>query len=269
VEAAWFHHRFTQIHPFADGNGRVARAIASLVFIKADWFPLVVKRDDWVRYVEMLEQADQGDLRPLVAMFVEAQRNAVIQASEAAFDIKPISSTDEAIAAVRDRLMQRGKLPLREWLKANDTAGQLVVSATKRFQAIAQQLREEIASLGGRFSFQAASGNGGTGDPALKKAIQEASHTPDFDEYNKLVFLKLAAGRSDVLVLSFYALGPRYHGFIGVVAYLALEGAEPIMIQDGRFQINYAEELSVALSRFDPWLERVIVEGLNQWRRTL
>jgi Fic family protein len=35
VEAAWFHHRFTQIHPFADGNGRVARAIASLVFIKA------------------------------------------------------------------------------------------------------------------------------------------------------------------------------------------------------------------------------------------
>ena len=25
VEAAWLHHRFTQIHPFEDGNGRVAR----------------------------------------------------------------------------------------------------------------------------------------------------------------------------------------------------------------------------------------------------
>ena len=24
VEAAWLHHRFTQIHPFQDGNGRVA-----------------------------------------------------------------------------------------------------------------------------------------------------------------------------------------------------------------------------------------------------
>jgi Fic family protein len=82
VEAAWFHHRFTQIHPFADGNGRVARAIASLVFIKADWFPLVVKGDDWSRYVETLEKADQGDLRPLVAMFVEEQRNALILASE-------------------------------------------------------------------------------------------------------------------------------------------------------------------------------------------
>src|SRR5262249_50746093 len=28
VESAWLHHRFTQIHPFQDGNGRVARAIS-------------------------------------------------------------------------------------------------------------------------------------------------------------------------------------------------------------------------------------------------
>jgi Fic family protein len=51
VEAAWLHHRFAQIHPFSDGNGRVARAIASLVFIKAGWFLLIVKRDDWGRYI--------------------------------------------------------------------------------------------------------------------------------------------------------------------------------------------------------------------------
>jgi hypothetical protein len=33
VEASFLHHRFTQIHPFQDGNGRVARALASLVFL--------------------------------------------------------------------------------------------------------------------------------------------------------------------------------------------------------------------------------------------
>ena len=27
VEAAWLHHRFAQIHPFQDGNGRIARAL--------------------------------------------------------------------------------------------------------------------------------------------------------------------------------------------------------------------------------------------------
>lgn len=42
VQAAWLHHRFTQIHPFQDGNGRVARALANLVFLRAGLFPLVV-----------------------------------------------------------------------------------------------------------------------------------------------------------------------------------------------------------------------------------
>ncbi len=46
VEAAWLHHRFTQIHPFQDGNGRIARCLASLVFIQAKWFPLVLTRGD-------------------------------------------------------------------------------------------------------------------------------------------------------------------------------------------------------------------------------
>jgi Fic family protein len=110
VEAAWLHHRFTQIHSFADGNGRVARAITSLVFIKAGWFPLVVKRDDRVRYLEALEIADAAHLKALIEMFVQAQRNALIEATEATYD-RPTASTSEAIAAARDRLMLRGLLP--------------------------------------------------------------------------------------------------------------------------------------------------------------
>jgi Fic family protein len=94
VEAAWLHHRFTQVHPFADGNGRVARALASLVFIKRGWFPLIIRRDDpQRRYIEALEKADAGDLRPLVAIFVESQRTPLIDASEVAYDVSPITST--------------------------------------------------------------------------------------------------------------------------------------------------------------------------------
>ena len=108
VEAAWLHHRFTQIHPFSDGNGRVARAIATLVLIKNGWFPLIVNRDQWVQYIEALEKADQDDLRPLVAMFVEAQRDALIQGTEVAYAVKPPQSPHDSIIAVRDRLLQRG-----------------------------------------------------------------------------------------------------------------------------------------------------------------
>ncbi|MGO8670518.1 MAG: Fic family protein [Capsulimonadaceae bacterium] len=75
VEAAWLHHRFTQIHPFHDGNGRVARALASLVFIQAGLFPLVIDRGKMCdRYITALEAADEGDLRPLVHVFAEAQQ---------------------------------------------------------------------------------------------------------------------------------------------------------------------------------------------------
>ena len=55
VLAAWVHHRFTQIHPFQDGNGRVARLMATLIFIRDEWLPLVVHRDDRVRYLNALE----------------------------------------------------------------------------------------------------------------------------------------------------------------------------------------------------------------------
>lgn len=69
IEAAWLHHRFTQIHPFQDGNGRLARCLASLVFIQAGWFPLAVTRDDRAVYIQASEQADMGDLSGLVKLF--------------------------------------------------------------------------------------------------------------------------------------------------------------------------------------------------------
>jgi Fic family protein len=71
VRAAWLHHAFTQIHPFQDGNGRVARALASVDLIRAGLFPVVIDRDQKTVYVEALEHADQGDLRPLVSLFVD------------------------------------------------------------------------------------------------------------------------------------------------------------------------------------------------------
>ena len=76
VEAAWLHHRFAQIHPFQDGNGRVARALATLVMIRAGWFPLVVTDAGRADYIDALEMADAGDLRPLVRLFVGIQKRA-------------------------------------------------------------------------------------------------------------------------------------------------------------------------------------------------
>jgi Fic family protein len=156
VEAARLHHRFTQIHPFADGNGRMARALASLVFIKAGWFPLIIRRDDpQRRYIEALEKADAGDLRRLIAIFVESQRAALIDASEIAWDVTPITSIHDAVIAARDRLMQRERLLLkpREWARAKETATELANLAAEQLGKVAQELGLEICNLGQGFSF--------------------------------------------------------------------------------------------------------------------
>jgi len=74
VSAAWLHHRFTQIHPFQDGNGRVARSLASLVFLRAAWFVCSVTRDERGQYLDALEHADNGTFAPLIELFAALQK---------------------------------------------------------------------------------------------------------------------------------------------------------------------------------------------------
>jgi hypothetical protein len=69
IEAAWLHHRFLQIHPFQDGNGRVARVLASLSYIKAGLFPPIVKLHDKSSYLQGINLADSGNLKPLIDYF--------------------------------------------------------------------------------------------------------------------------------------------------------------------------------------------------------
>ena len=53
--AAWLHHRFAQIHPFADGNGRVTRALVTWHLVDHDYLPIVVARHDRNDYIDALE----------------------------------------------------------------------------------------------------------------------------------------------------------------------------------------------------------------------
>lgn len=65
-QASWAHYAFVTIHPFADGNGRVARALASLFFYRALSVPMIVFADHRAIYLEALRVADRGDTRPFV-----------------------------------------------------------------------------------------------------------------------------------------------------------------------------------------------------------
>lgn len=77
VSAAWLHHRFVQIHPFQDGNGRVARVLTFLSLERRQYPPLVVDRDRRDRYLDALDQANGGDLAPLGRLFAKLAMRSI------------------------------------------------------------------------------------------------------------------------------------------------------------------------------------------------
>lgn len=60
VQAAYVHYAFVCIHPFADGTGRVSRALASVHLYRAYGVPIVIFADQKGRYLDCLEAADAG-----------------------------------------------------------------------------------------------------------------------------------------------------------------------------------------------------------------
>lgn len=61
VQAAFAHHALVWIHPFADGNGRVARALASVFLYRAARIPLHIWADQRGRYLDALRATDSGE----------------------------------------------------------------------------------------------------------------------------------------------------------------------------------------------------------------
>jgi len=67
VQAAYVHHAFVRIHPFADGNGRVARALASIYLYREPGVPLVIFADQRGLYLDALGAADSGSSQRFVS----------------------------------------------------------------------------------------------------------------------------------------------------------------------------------------------------------
>ncbi|HEX3103321.1 MAG TPA: Fic family protein [Terriglobales bacterium] len=269
IEAAWLHHRFTRIHPYQDGNGRVARALASLLFIRAGWFPVVVTRDDRPRYIDALEAADEGGLSSIVSFFVHLQRRELSDAMRVAPDTRPIQTVSEAIAAAKRVLHPGRRSDPTIWVNAKDTADRLMEFAANRLEEIKTMLEIEIGQAGEDANFITA----GPAESSLPELLP-LSYEPNVGAYHESKTLSLGTrGTGNFFywaqfTLHAHAIGSKFRGLIGFIPIFSYFGSSK-MTSSEPFQTSYAESYESAERRFRPWLEESLVNALTLWRKSL
>ena len=279
VEAAWLHHRFTQIHPFQDGNGRIARALATLVFVREGWFPLVVRDRDRARYINALEAADAGNLADLAGYFAGLQKDAFVSAFGISGDVIESRRVDDAIESIGRQLARRRDSLVVEQESAKSVANHLCRLSRQRLDEVAEKLRETTRDVLEHAEFFADSAVDDGREHYYRNQIVETAkildyfaNTQTYRAWSRLVIRN--TDRTELLI-AFHGVG---HEFLGVLACSATwfqrmetgdgrrEPGPVTPVTDDVFQINYKESQQEAEERFLPWLERAILRSLELWR---
>ena len=283
VEAAWLHHRFTQIHPFQDGNGRVARSLATLVFVKSGWFPLVVRDRDRSTYINALEAADEGDLEELIKYFTALQKDEFIRALSIVRDVLHSIKAEDAIRAARNELQRRRDSSMAEWEHARDTANALRGRAEDRLREVARIMQEEMKELFENATFFASGAIDGAPNShyyrfQIVETARELGYFANTHTYRSWTRLVMRSTNQSELLIAFHGIG---HEFQGVLACSACwfqrvetegggrEIGDIKPMADRVFQINYKEHLRDTEERFLPWLEQSIIRAIELWQNAV
>jgi Fic family protein len=287
VLSAWLHHRFAQIHPFQDGNGRIARALATLVFLKHDLFPLVIRDDDRTAYIEALENADRGDLLPLVKIFARRQKEAILQALGIERDLQELTAPKEIVSSAIQSLKSRAAHVRGQWEQVYELARELHKDAVEQVRQVANLLKAELQQV----KLPGEKYNAGHAEALYEDARSQyyyqqivtaakaLGYFANRSWYRSWVLLDIRTRERFELLISFHGVG---HEFQGVLVASAMTFRRLLSDEETKaeiveaqpactevFQFNYAEKRGEARKRFQRWLSEVFAIGLEQWRRSL
>lgn len=285
VEAAWLHHRFTQIHPFEDGNGRVARNLATLIFLRAGWFPLTIYNDGdeiegRVRYIEASEEADDGNLQPLIDLFAQSQKQAFMQSLSLSEDVLNTARNYQAsLGAVFERLQDKEKSRREaELTQLKERTEIIFENGLTRFKQVETDMRNGFRALEHPpviNTYHAKDGD--RNEHYYRYQIIETAKTHTYyanlDVYRSWICLSLKNDElTTKLLISFHLLGHEARGVMICSACIwrespseqgsfpSIENLTPL---SRTFEITLTENKDSLHKRYEGWLEEVVVLGIN------
>lgn len=281
VMAAWLHHRFTQIHPFQDGNGRVARSLASLVLIKAGLFPFTVEIEKRDIYIDSLEAADRGDLVDLIEFISKQQSRALRKALSLAEQVgKKKQQEGVLISAAIERVRNRLENKKKDFENVFKLSEKIVGVSENKMNKIVDQIRREGESIGLRSRI----GVSNEDDShyfyhdviSVAKKLDYYANFNDFHKWVRLgIFEENSKNRFDI-VLSIHTLGYGFNGTLTAVAFcknkpheVEQDHQKPELLSEEPFVFHYNQSADVMEEQFSEWMDEVITAGLAAWQQSL
>ncbi|MFZ1413286.1 MAG: Fic family protein [Defluviicoccus sp.] len=281
VRAAWLHHRFTQIQPFQDGNGRVARAVASLVLIKDGLFPLVVTRDDRSKYLDGLEAADNGNLKPLIDLIAKLQ---IKQFQKASAISQALLAQDDVQAALRGLHKAADKIAADKLasLKGVFVLARLIEEdLNSRLEAIAPAVAKALQQVSASATAFVTRSSVQTDHYFRAQIIDIAKHHiryfADTSEYRSWIALNIRWSRRSQLVFAIHGIGKPFNGSLICAPFLEFKDTDEdgqtnsavVPVAEDGFVFFYNEGEDSLLARFKPWRENVLKAALKELTQNL
>ncbi|MGA7219592.1 MAG: Fic family protein, partial [Candidatus Sulfotelmatobacter sp.] len=283
IVATWFHHRFTQIHPYQDGNGRVARSLTTLILLRADLLPLVVDRDLRVKYIDALEFADKGSLAPLAEIFAQLERNAILLAlsvdADAEISHQP-SLTSAVIGSLADKFGKRRLQKLADLRQVNSVAIDLRARVRTVLEKSFAEIEPTLTEVGHPEIWFVDGGPDRENDHWYKfEVVQSAKDAGKFanfaeDHYFSRGSIKVNRERLD-FVVSFHHVGRELTGIMEATAFSKLvsyENSDHDFVSE-RFSVCSIEpfvftnrtKASEIAEAFDRWLDAALAIAVKEY----
>lgn len=286
AQSAWLHHRFTQIHPFQDGNGRVARALATLILLRSYLFPFTIKLEQRNEYISALELADNGDLSSLTAIVTKQQISALRKAISVAEQVNNSASTADAlIVAAKDRLVARFAKKADEFNEVYTKEKFVSGEINRRLEEAKTSIDANFAELDIIETVVALSHEDNayyfTRDVAI--AAKQHGYFADFKLFHSWVFLRIEETvlKKKVsefsIFFSIHPVGKSFEGTLTVSAFRTRKHFEDEegtirdieIITEAPFNFFYNQDEQMILSGLTKWVDQAIVNGLADWQRGL